>query len=264
MKKEGEFMIKKHGFTLAETLITLGIIGVVAALTIPMANSLKPDENKVLYLKAFDTLTQTVQGLVSNTQIFPICRRVDNLNCSRFPLFNMDQTTIVAKYNKAKYSGTAKLCNLLADSLGAENADCSKVALQNSDMASNKGESIDKAFDSLIDNQKFYTPNGMQFVFNQAQNSETTTQASYLLEIYVDINGNNLPNCIYDKDSCKNPDRFKFQLYADGTLRPADPMGIYYLNNRTSYTKKKVELTNTVYPAADATLSTQIKSFCGD
>ena len=256
-------MIKKHGFTLAETLITLGIIGVVAALTIPIANSLKPDENKIFYLKAFDTLTQTVQELVSNTQIFPICRR-DNLNCSRFPLFNMDQTTIVAKYNKAKYSGTAKFCNLLADSLGAENADCSKVALQNADMASNNGESIDKAFDSLVDNQKFYIPNGMQFVFNQAQNSETTTQASYLLEIYLDINGNNLPNCIYDKDSCKNPDRFKLQLYADGTLRPADPMGIYYLDNRTSYTKKKVELTNTTYPAADATLSTPIKSFCGN
>lgn len=254
-------MIKKHGFTLAETLITLGIIGVVAALTIPIANSLKPDENKIFYLKAFDTLTQTVQELVSNTQIFPICRR-DNLNCSRFPLFNMDQTTIVAKYNKAKYSGTAKFCNLLADSLGAENADCSKVALQNADMASNKGESIDKAFDSLVDNQKFYIPNGMQFVFNQAQNSETTTQASYLLEIYLDINGNNLPNCIYDKDSCKNPDRFKLQLYADGTLRPADPMGIYYLDNRTSYTKKKVELTNTTYPAVEAQYIVT-KSFCG-
>lgn len=33
--KGGNYMIKKFGFTLAEVLITLGIIGVVAAMTIP-------------------------------------------------------------------------------------------------------------------------------------------------------------------------------------------------------------------------------------
>lgn len=33
--KGGNYMIKKFGFTLAEVLITLGIIGVVAAITIP-------------------------------------------------------------------------------------------------------------------------------------------------------------------------------------------------------------------------------------
>ncbi|MBO6087275.1 type II secretion system protein, partial [bacterium] len=35
-KKKGEkIMMKKTGFTLAEVLITLGIIGVVAAMTMP-------------------------------------------------------------------------------------------------------------------------------------------------------------------------------------------------------------------------------------
>lgn len=40
-------MAKKIAFTLAETLIVMGIIGVVAALTIPNLNSSTADKEKV-------------------------------------------------------------------------------------------------------------------------------------------------------------------------------------------------------------------------
>lgn len=49
----------KHGFTLAEVLITLGIIGVVAALTVPIL--INNSQNAALYdklLKSYSTLTQ--------------------------------------------------------------------------------------------------------------------------------------------------------------------------------------------------------------
>lgn len=44
-------MAKKIAFTLAETLIVMGIIGVVAALTIPNLNSSTADKEKVAKVK---------------------------------------------------------------------------------------------------------------------------------------------------------------------------------------------------------------------
>ena len=52
-------MTKRFGFTLAEVLITLGIIGVVAAMTIPTLIS-NTNEFKSAYKKALSTLNQAV------------------------------------------------------------------------------------------------------------------------------------------------------------------------------------------------------------
>ena len=54
-------MIKKQGFTLAEVLITLGIIGVVAAMTIPtLISNTNGAQFKTAYKKALSTLNQAV------------------------------------------------------------------------------------------------------------------------------------------------------------------------------------------------------------
>ncbi len=50
---------KHYGFTLAEVLITLGIIGIVAAITIPALNNKIQDEQyKTAYKKAYSTISQ--------------------------------------------------------------------------------------------------------------------------------------------------------------------------------------------------------------
>lgn len=54
------------GFTLAEVLITLGIIGVVAAMTIPtLMQSLETNQYKSAYKKTFATISQAYQFLVA-------------------------------------------------------------------------------------------------------------------------------------------------------------------------------------------------------
>jgi prepilin-type N-terminal cleavage/methylation domain-containing protein len=53
--------IRKRGFTLAEVLITLAIIGVVAAVTIPVVmRNIQKQELKVQFKKAYSTITQAV------------------------------------------------------------------------------------------------------------------------------------------------------------------------------------------------------------
>ena len=54
-------MRKMNAFTLAEVLITLGIIGVVAAMTMPtLMNSTQGAQYKAAYKKALSALSQAV------------------------------------------------------------------------------------------------------------------------------------------------------------------------------------------------------------
>lgn len=62
--------MKKFAFTLAEVLITLGIIGVVAAMTIPtLMNSTNDAEFKTAYKKAFSAASQAWMTAVSEGNI---------------------------------------------------------------------------------------------------------------------------------------------------------------------------------------------------
>lgn len=46
----------KKGFTLSESLISLAIIGVISAVLIPVLNSVRPDQDRIMYKKAMYTM----------------------------------------------------------------------------------------------------------------------------------------------------------------------------------------------------------------
>ena len=230
--------MKKHGFTLAELLITLGIIGVVSALILPAINKLMPDENKILYLKAYDTLLNTTKAIAYNSNIYPLCKDDDNINCSSFPLLNTQKPS-VSQFNNANYEGKVKFCNLLAYSFGINSSNISC-------------DSNSYTYSSANYSPSFVTPNGMQWKVVQQQYSVTPAtsggSANFQIDIYVDINGNKGDNCMFAADSnCSKPDRFKFLVAATGEIVPADPMGQKYIASRTSLSKKQMkDLNNTV------------------
>ena len=105
----------KKAFTLAEILITLTIIGVVAALIVPAISNLRPNKNKTAYLQVYDTISQTVKSLASNSRLYPVCNNPnveDNVNCSQYPLLNTSRP-LDNQYNNAIYQGDRKLCSLI-------------------------------------------------------------------------------------------------------------------------------------------------------
>ena len=63
-------MRNKKGFTLAEILIALGIISVMAALMVTTFSHAKPDKVKMMYLKAYDSLCTAVANMANNDDIF--------------------------------------------------------------------------------------------------------------------------------------------------------------------------------------------------
>ena len=82
----------KRGFTLAEILISVGIVGVIAALMLPMVNKYKPYENKIKFLKAYSAMYEMMPVIVNNRVAYPIVNEGDNIVYSNYPLFNTNAT----------------------------------------------------------------------------------------------------------------------------------------------------------------------------
>ena len=92
----------KKAFTLSEALITLAIIGVLAAILIPVIDSARPDKDKITYKKAM----YSMQGAISNA---------------------MDSTVYSVAANSAAYwkddmVGTNAFCESLAEELNTAGA----------------------------------------------------------------------------------------------------------------------------------------------
>lgn len=229
--------MKKSGFTLAEVLITLGVIGIISALALPAINKLMPDENKINCMKAYDMVSALVKDLASNTKIYPVCKNPeqdDNQNCSEYPLFNTNQPQLLAAFNDVKYSGDKKLCNLLASFMNVKDASCE------ANVYSFSAANFDTQFN---DNKSFTTANGMQwYVVPAVASAYANGIGTFQTDVYVDVNGDKAPNCIYNADSCEKPDRFKFMVAADGSVQAADPVSRGYINSRKIFNKKQLNI----------------------
>ncbi|MBR1754254.1 type II secretion system protein [bacterium] len=96
--------MKKYGFTLAEVLITLGIIGVVAALTIP---TLMQEQRNKEYVSRF----QKAWGLLNNA--IKISEAHNGFIKTWGPTNNYDDTELFMDKYFAPYFNIAKNCKLL-------------------------------------------------------------------------------------------------------------------------------------------------------
>ncbi|MBQ7288026.1 MAG: type II secretion system protein [Candidatus Gastranaerophilales bacterium] len=62
--------MKKQAFTLAETLIVLVVIGILAAILLPVARNIAPDRNLMKFKKAHTTLGNVIRELVQSEQYY--------------------------------------------------------------------------------------------------------------------------------------------------------------------------------------------------
>lgn len=65
-------MIKKNlAFTMSEALIVLGIVAVLATLSVIAITNAKPDENIIMYRRAYSNTLKVVQNLMADAQLYP-------------------------------------------------------------------------------------------------------------------------------------------------------------------------------------------------
>lgn len=198
-------ILKKYtAFTLAEVLITLAIIGIVAAITIPsLSNSMKKQDTVAKVKKAYSVLSQATQeinaecgGSVSNCL-------TDSKASSNDPITRKE----VADLYKAKLQ-VNKEC-LTSATLGCF-GDVVYKQLDNADWTTRN-----LATASWLDNARLGLTDGVSvgFDWNGGVWGSYTTN---LFNVYVDINGIKPPNQL---------GRDLFQFYYDTALNGLKPYG---------------------------------------
>ena len=249
--------MKKHGFTLSEVLIALGIIGIISAIGLPLINNARPDKNKVTYLKAYDSLNEVVRSITSTSSLYNVTyissarqydaesgkiEEKDNVRYSieKFPLLDYGMP-INPGYRTAAYRAGNKLCNLIMDGFSATKVhDCGT-----------NGEFGD-SYNFVTNNSNTWwkiSPSAQSLEVSQSGTNlnRTAGDVVYANLVEVDINGEEEPNS-FNGTVQNPPDRFKFYITANGNVTPADVFGQAYLVNRKSLQKSKLSLKD---PATD-------------
>ena len=208
--------MKKLGFTLSELLVTLGVIGVVAALTAPAITDLMPDGNKLAMVKIINNVETITADMLENPGVYqarfdadgnPLCI---GLECDAKPT--------LSKYTSVSYdliSSDNKYPYVLSDILGLE-----KI-----------GDS-----DWQIDEDKRAWSIKMA---SYEEDGKSLKRA----EIIVDLNGiENAPNSVYSSTVTK-PDRFSFYVDREGLVYPKDALTAAYMKNQMNMNARKEDRT---------------------
>src|SRR5574344_1252102 len=185
-----------NGFTLAELMITLTIIGVIAALILPSLLDAVPEQTIVMFKKAHSVLEQTFQTLTNNSELFT-------------------DGNLSAATNKSGKS----LCFLFAN----------EVNTVGTVSCSSNATSTTPSFTTTDGVVWYFTQNYNAPIDTSVSTPyDTDTGAgTNFTHIVVDVNGDKVPNCgakiqaAFGSDACANgsiPDRFMFAVRYDGKI----------------------------------------------
>ena len=173
---------RKFGFTLAEVLITLGIIGVVAALTMPVLIQKYQEHvtvNKVK--KIYSTISQSVLMSVSYNG-YPNEWNVSNAKTHNSAVELSDYIKPYIKY--IKDCGTASSCFNYPDGQNFLNGFHSDSAL----------DSPDYRYSLILADGTYLAFEGTDGGADYCKGNVAWLSDNYCGTIYFDINGNKLPN----------------------------------------------------------------------
>ena len=238
--------MKNKAFTLAEILVTLGIIGIVVAITLPLVNKAKPDNTKIMFLKTYQEMVKAIQESAYNTAIYqPTYEYEKNGDVYmiqvKHPLLSVYGPKITLPNGDVLTNAVQKnkICNVMAAAFGVSGSGCNdtdNTAKSPKEFEFDKSFTIKNGIDVWV-TTKF--PEYSQFyeVF-----SADAARKDYFTVIYFDVNGSAAPNCYYHATGCKSPDRFKLIVSRDAEVYIADPVGRYYYNNQTSVKKKEMTI----------------------
>lgn len=241
--------MKNKGFSLAEVVITLAIIGVVATLTMSTVFRHRPNQEMLMLKKVYYLAGRIVNELINDEDLYP----ANAAQTSTHSGFGYDDA---ATYHEVTYQGNTKFCKTFAARMNVkgDNEDAIKCE---SDYSTPKQKETPKGTFTTIDDVVWFMPissfrsNGKDEDGNELSNEEinedNNRQATQ--SIYVDVNGNEGPNCLaqnFDNTECgpKGPDRFQIHVDRWGKMSPVGQISQEYLdspNNALSYMEIKAK-----------------------
>lgn len=202
---------KKRAMTLAELLICIGIIGIIAAITLPVLRKVIPTKEDSFHKKVNYTIEQVVTQLYDDESMYP---RKSDFYSQGFQ--NTEKVTINGiEYGGDKNSASAqeqrkakeKFCRLFASKF--EISSETNLVCENQTEETATSLARGKRSFRAKDNVDWYLP--------------VTDFSKGTAEIMVDVNNDDPPNCIEGSNGCNNPDRFLYYVKPNGAITYTKP-----------------------------------------
>lgn len=218
-------------FTLAETLTTLVIIGVIAATATPTIMNALPNTNKVKFKKAYSTIETVITTLINNDIIYPsstILTGGDGVDYQQ----GFNNTGTIATGNGAFTPIPNKFCYYMADQLNiVGTTNCPNVdavtSIPYTKPTFTTTDGIDWYLYIPVADTTTSTETGALAITTSAQFPLSSTM--YTTKIIVDVNGSKAPNCTadlnfatYGLSQCtgnSTPDQYIIGVRYDGKLQ---------------------------------------------
>lgn len=237
--------MKNKAFTLAEILVTLGIIGIVVAVTLPLVNKAKPDNTKIMFLKTYQEMVKAIQESAYNTAIYQPTYEYEKNGGAQYitqikhPLLSVYGPEITLPNGDVLTNAVQKnkICNVMAAAFGVSGSGCNDT-----DNTAKSPKEFDKSFTIKRGIDVWVTTKFPEYSQFYEVFGTDAARNDYFTVIYFDVNGSASPNCYYHASGCKSPDRFKLIVSRDAEVYIADPVGRYYYNNQTSVKKKDMTI----------------------
>ncbi len=186
----------KRAISLAEVLICLAVVGMIAGITMPVMTFVIPDKSETLHKKGDYIVEHTVSDIVNNDDYYPVKKVSTTLENGTiqtemiYGLRNTDQVLENGKY----YGGETKFCELFASKFSlypGTNIDCSSSA-----------------------NWNFTSADGIKWKL-PISNFATNTDLGIVFRTTDRRKGE---DCFYDKQTCPDPNLFLYNITPEGRL----------------------------------------------
>lgn len=205
------FKLYKSGFTLAEVLITLGIIGVVAALTMPsVINNIQNRQLEAGFKKGYSVISQVLDMYEADNE-------------ERISTLNLGTQSGSLKHVFQKYLKTSLVADKLASFYGTHSIVIgNKYMFFTPEYTTLNGEKVTNL--NSFDDGAIVTNDGMLIFFENGAGWNGNR-----LYIHIDVNGfNKRPNRL-------GYDVFSFQIDQNGRLLPMGAKGTFYYDANDKY-----------------------------
>lgn len=198
--------MKKTGFTLAEILITLTIIGIASTLVAPAITNLVPDKNKVMVLKYNTMLNNAVNEIFSNEELY-------------HPYTGYSLTKNEAT---GEVTGVKRFTAIKRDDNGND-IECSGLSC----VTPRGTKTIKEELEDSLKLSSGKSSDGATWTINQDD-----------AKFYISIKISSSNGCgSYSSSNCSKiskVDTFKFYINEDGVIKPNDPLTEAYVTNPTN------------------------------
>lgn len=186
----------RRGFTMVEVLLSMVVIGVVAAVLIPIISQLIPNQNKAMFKTGYSELNTAITNMINDEDNYPSTAMANNSDAIRVPRgFNNTAATINGTVNKFCYFLSQEL-NAVPSSVYCPPATGSAMAGWSAGQAGTFRTSDGISWTLYFRDSD--AQQNTQFPMAPLTNTNLANANSdfYPVMIFMDVNGTGGPNCL--------------------------------------------------------------------